>query len=139
MEDCKESHLDAQQHRRYPNLDVWRLKLVAGGDRTSRGQESDSNRLPEAEEDHKLDCSDLEKRLVLGNISFDLDVELDKTVHGDCDGACFDDNDPYVGESRIEGFEAVAVEDLCGASNHGHKDSDEAVLEDSDPNDLEIQ
>lgn len=139
VKDCKEGHLDAQQHRGDSNFDVRRLELIAGGDGTCRGKESDSNRLPKAEKDHQLNCSDLEKRLVLGNISFDLNVELNETVHGDRDGARFDENDPNVGEGRIEGLEAVSVEDLGRASNNSHEDSDEAVLEDGDPDDLGCQ
>ena len=139
MEDREEGHLNAQQHRWYPNFDVRRLELVTGGDGTCRGEETDGDSLPEAEEDHKLDCSDFQKRLVLSNISFDLNVELNKGVHGNRDGARFDDNDPNMGEGRIEGFEAVSVEDLGRASNNGHEDSDEAVLEDGDPDDLENQ
>ena len=75
---------------------------------------------------------------MLGDIVADLNVELNEAVHGDGDGGGFDDHDPDVGEGRVEGFEAVAVEGLGDDGDDGHEDADKAVLEDCDPYYLDV-
>lgn len=47
--------------------------------------------MPEAKEDNQLDGENLEKWPMLLDIILDLDIELNKTVHGDSDGSGFND------------------------------------------------
>ena len=68
---------------------------------------------------------------MLCQIFFQLDVELDKAIHGERDAKTFNYHDPNVGEGGIQGFEAVATNSLGDDSNDGHEDTDKAVLEDS--------
>lgn len=74
---------------------------------------------------------------MLRDIGSDLDVELDDAVHCYCDCDPFDDHDPDVGKCWVERLEAVAIKVLCNDGGDGHADSDEAVLEDCDPDDVE--
>ena len=46
------------------------------------GKRTSAYRLPEREEDHKLDHSDFEKRSMVGDVLLDLHIELDDAVHG---------------------------------------------------------
>jgi hypothetical protein len=137
MEDSEEGHLYAQQHSRYPNLDIWCLNPGRRLDSTGACEEGNEDSLPEAEEDDELNGNDFQQRFVMSDVIADLDVELNETVHGDGDCAGFDNHDPNVGESRIEGLEAVSIEGLSNDRDNSHGDSNEAVLEDGHPNHLQ--
>lgn len=89
--------------------------------------------LPEGEEDHQFDARELENGLVLSDVVFDLVVELNDAVHGDCDAECVKDRNPNVGKCWIQGRAAVSFRCLCDQGQKGHADVDEAVLEDANP------
>lgn len=60
-------------------IKLW--ETVSDGDRMLGG--GPTYRLPEGQEDDQLDGEDLQEGLILANVVFNLDVELDQAVHGD--------------------------------------------------------
>ena len=70
-------------------------------------------------------------------VVFELDIELNHTVHGDCDGSGFEACYPDVGKSRVFGTLAVFSLGLCDHCYNGEEGTNEAVLEDGDPNNLD--
>ena len=99
---------------------------------------ADSYRLPEYEENHKLDTQYLQKRLVRGQLRLQLHIKLNNAEHGDghCQGIkCLS---PDVSESRAIRRLAVYAPCLSSDRDDGEEDADEAVLEDTDPNDLKL-
>jgi len=108
--------------------------------------------LPERQEDDKLDGCHFEKWLVLGEIRSELDVELDEAVHGHCDADSFDhhDLDHLAGRSLKEGdqtypnmrkgwthrLQAISASSLSNECYQRHEDPNEAVLENTKPDNL---
>jgi hypothetical protein len=76
---------------------------------------------------------------VSSDVTLDLDVELDETIHSDRDGSCLNDDNPDMGERRIQGCQTVSFEGLGNDGNDRHEDSNEAVLEDRNPYHLACQ
>jgi len=58
--------------------------------------------LPKREENDKLDADDLEEWLMLGQVGLELKIELNKTVHGDCDRCSFKAQYPDVSKGGAE-------------------------------------
>ena len=85
MEDGKDGHFDAKKQGRYSDFQIWVCDLcrwrhdLEGG----RCENTDYERLPEGEEDHELDCKDLQEGSVWCKVLPKLNVELDDHVHGD--------------------------------------------------------
>lgn len=93
-------------------------------------------RLPKGEEDDELDTDELEAGAVRGKRPFQLDVELNEAVHGDCDGNTLKHESPDMRKRGIVRRLAVATVGLRSDRNDGEEDADEAVLEDAIPCDL---
>lgn len=93
-------------------------------------------RLPEGEEDDQLDAQHLHKRLVLGQIFLQLDVELDHEEHGYryCQGLKCEH--PDMRKSRVQRSLTISVQRLGNHRDNREEHSNEAVLEDSCPDDL---
>ena len=106
-------------------------------DGASAGEERDQEGLPETQKDDEFDGRDLEKRFVLSDVVLDLDIELDKAVHGNRDGDCLEAHDPDVREGGIERLETIQAGRLSNDRYHGEEDADETILEDCDPDHLE--
>jgi hypothetical protein len=62
----------------------------------------DTYTLPKREENNELDANDLEERLMLGQVGLELKIELNKTVHGDCDRRSFKAQYPNVSKGGAE-------------------------------------
>ena len=75
---------------------------------------------------------------MLSDIVLDLNIELNETVHGNRNCGGFHNHYPYMREGRVERLEAVMVESLRDNSNNGHEYADEAVLENTSPDDLQF-
>jgi len=69
-------------------------------------------------------------------IGFQLEVELDKAVHGYGHGRAFEDENPDMRELRVERGFTVPVLGLREEGDEGEEDADEAVLEDGDVDNL---
>ena len=54
-----------------------------------------THRLPKTKENHQLDGKNLEERRMLLDVIFDLDIELDETVHCDSDRSTLNNQDLY--------------------------------------------
>ena len=93
--------------------------------------------LPETEENDELDTQDLQERPVLGQVSLQLDVELDQAEHGDRHARGFEDFHPDMSKGGREGLLAVEIVELGDDGDDGEEDADEAVLEDAEPDDVE--
>jgi hypothetical protein len=92
--------------------------------------------LPEREENDELDADDFEERLVLGQVCLELEIELDETVHGDCDRCSFKAQYPNVSKGWAERRLAVTVQKLGEHGHEGKNYADETVLVDTHVYDL---
>lgn len=137
MKDSEKGHFDAEEHRWDTNFDVGGLNPAARLDCTGAGQERDDDGLPETEEDDEFDGHNLEEGFVLGHVLFGLVVELNDAIHGDRDSDTFDNHDPNVGKGWIQGFQTISLKMLSDDGRDGHGDTNEAILEDCDPDDVE--
>lgn len=137
VKDSEEGHFYAEKHRGNADLDIRSLNRVVGFDCAGASKEGDDDRLPETQEDNKFDGQNFQNRFVLSYVAPDLVVELDYAVHSYCDCDTFNDHDPDVGESWIKRFETISFEVLGDNRCDSHRDTDEAVLEDRDPDDIE--
>lgn len=136
MKEGKEGHFHAEHKVWQTDFDVRRLESGAGLDGTSTREEGDGNGLPETQEDDKFDGQDFEQRSVLRNIGPNLNVELDNAVHGNGDSNRLNDHDPDVCKDRIQGLETVSTRSLSDDGHDRHEDANEAVLEDTSPDNL---
>ena len=93
-------------------------------------------RLPEGQEDDKLDTQELEEWLVLSQIATKFVVELNQSVHGDRNTSTLESSNPDMGECWVEGVFTVSVCGFCDDRNDCEEYADEAVLEDAKINDL---
>jgi len=89
--------------------------------------------LPEGEKDDKLNAEDFQERSMLCNVMPQLVVELDKTVHGNSHRYCFECQDPDMSENRVQRSLAITVGCLADYRDDSEQDSDETVLEHTEP------
>lgn len=89
---------------------------------------------------------------MLRDITFDLEVELDQTVHSNGDTHGFYDHDlqatvntystdrasayPDMRKGRVQRLLAIHIKALRDDSDDGHQDAEKAVLENTGPDDL---
>lgn len=89
----KGSHFYAEEQRGDADFDVWVGEdLVGVHNVEGRGADGNGRGLPEGEEDDELDGDDFDEKFVLGDGFAELNVHLDKTEHGNCDGNGVDDD-----------------------------------------------
>lgn len=73
---------------------------------------------------------------MFGQIVLELDIKLNEEEHGKSYCETLDTLDPYVSESRVHRVFAVPAKGLRNDRHNGEKNTDKAVLEYADPNDL---
>lgn len=72
-----------------------------------------------------------------GDVFADVEVEGDEHVHGDCDGGNVEKHHPEMREGWVERIFAVVAGDLGYGCDYGGGYTDEAVLEDGEPDYLD--
>lgn len=90
MENRKYGHFDAEEKSWDADSDIRVLEATGSFDGTGGGKEGDENGLPEGKKDDEFDRCNFEQRTMLGEIVFQLNIELDEAIHCDCDAAAFD-------------------------------------------------
>lgn len=137
MKDGEESHLNAEKHRRNGDLDIGGSDGGICLDCTRTRQKRDDDGLPETEEDDQFDSNNLQNGFMLSYVLFDLEVKLNDAVHGHTDSDTLYDHDPDMCKRWIQRFQTVYSEMLCDDCRDGHGNTNEAVLEHSNPDDIE--
>ena len=92
--------------------------------------------LPKGKEDDQLDTQHFQEWLVLRQLVLQLEVKLNKAEHRDRNRHGFEDLHPYVRKCGRQAVFAVDVEDLRNDRDDTKQYSDQAVLEDADPDNL---
>ena len=93
--------------------------------------------LPETEEDDQFNRQQLQDRLVLTNVTSYLKVELEDTVHGDCDTNRVENLHPDMAKGRVQAGVAVPPSCLRDERDECKEDANETVLEYAYPHDVE--
>ncbi|KAL9001685.1 MAG: hypothetical protein Q9180_010013, partial [Flavoplaca navasiana] len=99
VEGGEDGHFDTQKKRRDTNSEIRALQALGGLNGATGGQERDEDGLPEREEDDKFNSSNLEQGTMLGQVFFELNVELNEAVHGYSDAGGLDQH--YLGLSMM--------------------------------------
>lgn len=92
--------------------------------------------LPEREENDELDAQDFEKRFVLCNFVFELNIELYQSIHCNGNRYTFKAKNPHMCECWIEGGFTIPIEIFRNDRDQSEQDSNETILEDADVDDL---
>lgn len=137
MQDGEKGHFNAEQHGGYTDFEVGGLNSVVWFDGAGAGEEGNENGLPERKKDDEFDGKDFEEGAMLLDVVAELDVELNEAIHGDGNSDGFNDHEPDMGEGRVEGGKTVPVKGLSDDGDDCTKDSNEAILENGDPDDVE--
>ena len=95
--------------------------------------------LPKGEENDKFDAQDLEERSMFSQVFFELDVELDETVHRAKHCQSVEHLDPDMRKCRIVGIFAVLIKVLRHNRDNGKDNADQAVLENTEVYDLVVK
>jgi hypothetical protein len=93
-------------------------------------------RLPKGEEDHQLDANNLQRRPVLAQLLFQLNVKLHQAKHSNSNTDAFKDNHPNMRKSRVERVLTIAPKSLCNHGDDSKRHAHNTVLENSRPHNI---